>query len=80
MAHSVATPALLCHKEPAQGTQSPLSFRTKCPLLGTFLAFRWVCLYGIRIGCEGLDQLYAGIFLAALYEEQSEVYPLISDD
>ena len=24
MAHSVATPALLCHKEPAQGTQSPL--------------------------------------------------------
>ena len=33
MAHSVATPALLCHKEPAQGTQSPL--------LGAFLAFRW---------------------------------------
>ena len=24
VAHSVATPALLCHKEPAQGTQSPL--------------------------------------------------------
>ena len=33
LAHSVATPALLCHKEPAQGTQSPL--------LGAFLAFRW---------------------------------------
>ena len=25
--------ALLCHKEPAQGTQSPL--------IGAFLAFRW---------------------------------------
>ena len=24
VAHSVATPALLCHKEPAQGTQSPI--------------------------------------------------------
>ena len=24
VAHSVTTPALLCHKEPAQGTQSPL--------------------------------------------------------
>ena len=24
--HEVATPALLCHKEPAQGTQSPLLF------------------------------------------------------
>ena len=24
MVHSVAPPALLCHKEPAQGTQSPL--------------------------------------------------------
>ena len=33
VAHSVATPAFLCHKEPAQGTQSPL--------LGAFLAFRW---------------------------------------
>ena len=33
VAHSVATPALLCHKEPAQGTQSPL--------LGEFLAFHW---------------------------------------
>ena len=31
--HCVATPALLCHKKPAQGTQSPL--------LGAFLAFRW---------------------------------------
>ena len=31
--HSDATPALLCHKEPAQGTQSPL--------LGVFLAFHW---------------------------------------
>ena len=30
--HSVATPALLCHKEPFQGIQSPL--------LGAFLAFR----------------------------------------
>ena len=29
--HSDATPALLCHKEPAQGTQSPL--------LGAFLPF-----------------------------------------
>ena len=38
VAHSVATPALLCKKEPAQGTQS---FGTKCPLLGAFLAFRW---------------------------------------
>ena len=24
VAHGVATPALLCHKEPAHGTQSPL--------------------------------------------------------
>ena len=31
--HSDATPALLCHKEPAQDT--------KIPLLGAFLAFRW---------------------------------------
>ena len=31
VAHSVATPALLCNKEPAQGTQSPL--------LGAFLAY-----------------------------------------
>ena len=31
--HTDATPALLFHKEPAQGTQSPL--------LGAFLAFRW---------------------------------------
>ena len=31
--HSNATPALLCHKEPDQGIQSPL--------LGAFLAFRW---------------------------------------
>ena len=31
--HSVATPALLFNKEPAQGTQSPL--------LGAFLAFHW---------------------------------------
>ena len=29
--HSDASPALLCHKEPAQGTQSPL--------LGAFLPF-----------------------------------------
>ena len=34
MAHSVATPALLCHKEPAQCTQSTLN--------GGFLAFRCV--------------------------------------
>ena len=32
--HSDATPALLCHKEPAQGTQSPLLGRG-------FLAFCW---------------------------------------
>ena len=31
--HDVATPALLCHKEPAHGTKSPL--------LGPFLAFCW---------------------------------------
>ena len=31
--HSVATTALLCHKEPAPGT--------KTPLLGAFLAFHW---------------------------------------
>ena len=31
--HSVATQALLCHKDTAQGTQSPL--------LGAFLAFRF---------------------------------------
>ena len=30
---SVATPALLCHKEPAEGTKIPL-------LLGAFLGFR----------------------------------------
>ena len=33
MAHSVATPALLCQKDTAQGTQSPL--------LGAILDFRW---------------------------------------
>ena len=31
--YSIAPPALLCHKEPAQGTQNSL--------LGAFLAFRW---------------------------------------
>ena len=31
--HSDVTPALLCHKEPAQGTQTPLQ--------GAFLAFHW---------------------------------------
>ena len=31
-----ATPALLCHKEPAQGTQSPL--------LGALIAFRWIVM------------------------------------
>ena len=31
MVHNAAPPALLCHKEPAQGTQSPL--------LGAFLPF-----------------------------------------
>ena len=31
--HSDATPALLCHKEPAQGTQSPL-----LPFLCVFIA------------------------------------------
>ena len=31
--HSVATPALLCHKDTAQGTQ--------ISLLGVLLAFRW---------------------------------------
>ena len=31
LAHFVAQPALLCHKEPAQGIQS----------LGAFIAFRW---------------------------------------
>ena len=30
---SIATPALLCHKEPAQGTQSSLPW--------AFLVFRW---------------------------------------
>ena len=33
MGHSFALPALLCHKEPAQGTQSPL--------LGEDFALRW---------------------------------------
>ena len=40
--HSDASPALLCHKEPAQGTQSPLlgALGRKPPTRG-FLAFRW---------------------------------------
>ena len=40
--HSDATPALLCHKEPAQGTQSPL--------LGAL--GRSLVLYGIRISAS----------------------------
>ena len=42
MAHSVATPALLCHKEPAQGTPSPL--------LGALGRNAPYYYYGIRIG------------------------------
>ena len=30
MAHSVATPVLLCHKEPAQGTKRPLLKGISC--------------------------------------------------
>ena len=39
--HGVATPALLCHKEPAQGTQSPLlgALRRNAPYQGHFLPF-----------------------------------------
>ena len=41
MAHSVATPALLSHKEPAQGTQSPLlgALGRNAPYWGHFLPF-----------------------------------------
>ena len=35
--HSDATPALLCHKEPAQGTQR----KNELSLKGAFLAFWW---------------------------------------
>ena len=47
--HSVATPALLCHKEPAQGTQSPHwgVFRPKAQHVGGFGCLELV-LYGIR--------------------------------
>ena len=40
--HSDASQGLLCHKEPAQGTQSPLlgALGRKPPTRG-FLAFRW---------------------------------------
>ena len=38
--HSDATPAFLCHKELAQGTQSPQ--------LGAFLVFRWFFWYKDR--------------------------------
>ena len=44
--HSVAPPALLCHKEPAQGTESP-SKRQEMPLVGGFGCLELV-LYGIR--------------------------------
>ena len=41
-----ATPALLCHKDTAQGTQSPL--------LGPFLAFR--CVYMAKVNYNISDQ------------------------
>ena len=44
MAHSVALPALSRHKQPAQGTQSPL--------LGGYLAFRLFLYAG---GCTEVD-------------------------
>ena len=39
--HSVAIPALLCHKEPAQGTQSPHwgALGRNTPIGGYFLPF-----------------------------------------
>ena len=50
MAHSVATPALLCHKEPAQGIQSPLlgALGRNAPSRG--ISCLSLVLYGIRIG------------------------------
>ena len=49
--HSVATPALLCHKEPARRIQSPhwgALERKITPLGGILLAPSSLVLYGIR--------------------------------
>ena len=51
MAHSVATPALLCHKEPAQDTHKGL-WDEMAPTRG--ISCLSLLLYGIRIGSEGL--------------------------
>ena len=49
--HSVAMPALLCHKEPGRRIQSPLlgALERKIPL-GGYFSCSSLALYGIRIG------------------------------
>ena len=54
--HSLAPLALLCHKEPAHGTQSPL--------LGVFLAFRWSFIACIKVASmHGKDPLLLPVVL-----------------
>ena len=47
LGHSVAMPALLCHKDTAQGTQNPLGYFVPKPLVGGFGCLE-LCVYGIR--------------------------------
>ena len=49
---SFAPPALLCHKEPAHGTQSPL--------LGAFLAFHWFFMVWEWLPCQ--ERIYHHIY------------------
>ena len=61
--YSVAPPAILCHKEPAQGTQQPLTrgFWTRFPQLGAFLAFLWFFIAEGWLPCT--ERIYIRFFV-----------------